>query len=210
MRHLGSAAGYPSISLFRSLPRITEAQSFRVIGVKSMKNAPLLPALRILTRVLHLFIALALTVVFAQPARAQTESVIYNDFVTGSGVGGGPYTGLIADSAGNLYGAAGSNMYNGAAYELIPSSGGIWTLKILHEFTTSDGVGASAGFTMDAAGNLYAPDLYGGNGYGSVLRTKPIFKGNWNGPIPFKFRNNRPYGHYSGATLTLDPAVDPS
>ena len=171
-----------------------------------MKNAPLLPALRILTRVLNLFIALALTVVFAQPARAQTESVIYSNFVTGSGVGGGPYTGLIADSAGNLYGAAGSNMYNGAAYELIPSSGGIWTLKILHEFTVSDGVGASAGFTMDAAGNLYAPDLYGGNGYGAIFELKPISNGTWKVQFLYKFVNNGTDGHYPGATLTMDAA----
>src|SRR5258708_8061502 len=181
MRHLGSAAGYPSISLFPFAPRITEAQSFRATGVKSMKNAPLLPTLRTLTLALNLFTALALTVIFAQPASAQTESVIYSNFVTGSGVGGGPYTGLIADSAGNLYGAAGSNMYNGAAYELIPSSGGIWTLKILHEFTASDGVGASAGFTMDAAGNLYAPDLYGGKRYGALFQLKPISNGTTNG-----------------------------
>src|SRR5258708_19869016 len=103
-----------------------------------MKNAPLLRGLRILTRVLNLFIALALTVVFAQPARAQTESVIYNNFVTGSVVGGGPYTGLIADSAGTLYGPAGSNMYNRATYKLIPSSSGLCTLQIFHPFPLSD------------------------------------------------------------------------
>src|SRR5258708_30849318 len=162
-----------------------------------MKNAPLLRGLRILTRVLNLFIALALTVVFAQPARAQTESVIYNNFVTGSGVGGGPYTGLIADSAGNLYGAAGSNMYNGAAYELITSSGGIWTLKILHEFTVSDGVGASDGFTMDAPGNLYAPDLYGGNRYGPEFVLKPISIGTRHVRHLFKFLTHNPTAHYT-------------
>src|SRR5258708_6042160 len=89
-------------------------------------------ALRTFTLVFTLVTALALTLVFVQPASAQTENVLYN-FALGSGVGGGPYTGLITDSAGNLYGAARSDTYYGAAYELIPSSGGGWTLRILHE-----------------------------------------------------------------------------
>ena len=43
-----------------------------------MKNAPLLPSLRILTLGLSLFTALALIVIFAQPASAQTETTLYN------------------------------------------------------------------------------------------------------------------------------------
>src|SRR5216684_3055975 len=206
MRRLGSVAGCPSISFSVRSQGSQKLNRFAPQGVKSMKNAPLLPTPRILTLVLNLFAALALTVIFAQPASAQTETVIYSNFVTGSGVGGGPYTGLIADSAGNLYGAAGSDMWNGAAYELIPSSGGIWTLKILHEFTVSDGVGASAGFTMDAAGSLYAPDLYGGNGYGAIFELKPISNGTWKVQILYKFVNNGTDGHYPGATLTMDAA----
>jgi uncharacterized repeat protein (TIGR03803 family) len=157
------------------------------------------------TLVCTLFTALALTLVFAQPASGQTESVLYN-FAIGSGVGGGPYTGLIADSAGNLYGAARSDTNNGAAYELIPSSGGGWTLRILHEFTSSDGVGPSTGFTMDTAGNLYAADLYGGNGYGAIFELKPISNGAWKVQVLYKFVNNGTDGHYPGATLTMDAA----
>jgi uncharacterized repeat protein (TIGR03803 family) len=171
--------------------------------LSTMTNQQSLPTF---TLACTLFAALALALVFARPASAQTESVLYSNFVSGSGVGGGPYTGLIADSAGNLYGAAGSDMWNGAAYELIPSAGGIWTLKILHEFTASDGVGASAGFTMDAAGNLYAADLYGGNGYGSIFELKPISNGTWKVQILYKFVNNGTDGHYPGATLTMDAA----
>ena len=162
-------------------------------------------ALRTFTLVFTLVTALALTVVFVQPANAQTESVLYN-FALGSGVGGGPYTGLITDSAGNLYGAARSDTYYGAAYELIPSSGGGWTLRILHEFTSSDGVGPSTGFTMDTAGNLYAADLSGGNGYGAIFELKPISNGTWKVQVLYKFVNNGTDGHYPGATLTMDAA----
>jgi len=159
-------------------------------------------ALRTFVSVFTLFTALAL---FVQPASAQTESVIYN-FALGSGVGGGPSGSLIADSAGNLYGAARSDTYYGAAYELIPSSGGVWTLRILHEFTSSDGVGPSTGFTMDTAGNLYAADLYGGNGYGAIFELKPISNGTWKVQVLYKFVNNGTDGHYPGATLTMDAA----
>jgi uncharacterized repeat protein (TIGR03803 family) len=159
------------------------------------------------TLVCTLFTALALTLVFAQRASAQTESVLYSNFVTGSGVGGGPYTGLIADSAGNLYGAAGSDMWDGAAYELIPSAGGIWTLKILHEFTASDNVGASAAFTVDTAGNLYAPSQFGGaNGWGAIFELKQISNGIWRSQILHSFANNGTDGIYPGATLTMDAA----
>jgi uncharacterized repeat protein (TIGR03803 family) len=167
-----------------------------------MKNVPLLSTLRILTLV---FAALALIVVSAQPASAQTESVLYT-FLNSSGVGGGPHTGLITDSAGNLYGAARNDTQNGVAYELIPSSGGGWTLKILYEFTTSDGVGPSTDFTMDAAGNLYAADLYGGNGYGTIFELKQISTGAWKVQVLYKFVNNGTDGHYPGATLTMDAA----
>src|SRR5258706_1872693 len=162
-------------------------------------------ALRTFNLVFTLFTALVLTLVFGQQASAQTESVLYN-FALGSGVGGGPYTGLITDSAGNLYGAARSDTYYGAAYELIPSSGGVWTLRILHEFTSSDGVGPSTGFTMDTAGNLYAADLYGGNGYGAIFELKPISNGTWKVQVLYKFVNNGTDGHYPGATLTMDAA----
>jgi uncharacterized repeat protein (TIGR03803 family) len=150
--------------------------------------------------VLSLFTALALIV--AQPASAQSESVLYN-FAVGSGVGGGPAGSLIMDSAGNLYGVAGSNT-GGAAYELIPASGGGWTLKILHEFNT---YGAVAGLTMDAAGNLYGVTLFGGSsGYGTVFELKAISNGTWKEEVLHNFANNGMDGHYPGATLILDGA----
>jgi uncharacterized repeat protein (TIGR03803 family) len=157
------------------------------------------------TLVCTLLTALAVTLVFAQPASAQTESVLYG-FTTGDGAER-PYGSLITDSAGNLYGAAGSDSYGGAAYELLPSAGGVWSLKILHEFTNSDNVGPSAGFTMDAAGNLYAPSLFGGgNGWGAIFELKQISNGTWRSEILHSFANNGTDGIYPGATLTMDAA----
>ena len=77
-----------------------------------------------------------------------TESVLYS-------FGGGQdgfevYSGVILDSAGNLYGAS----FSGAAavYELSPSNGG-WTFKALHDFGAYEG--SVADLTFDSAGNLY-------------------------------------------------------
>ena len=149
-----------------------------------------------------LFTALAL---FVATASAQTENVIFN-FTLGSGVGGGPVGGLIADSAGNLYGAAGSND-GGAAYELIPSSGGAWTLKVLHEFGSSSNVGPYTSFIRDAAGNLYGASTFGGAyGWGAIFELKPIANGTWREQTLYSFSNSAVDGHSPGANLLLDAA----
>jgi len=169
-----------------------------------MKNALPLYTLRILTLVLNLFTALALIIICAQPASAQTESVLYS-FTTGDGAQG-PGGSLTMDSAGNLYRIAGSNQ-EGAAYELSPSAGGTYTLKILHEFTSlSDGI-PTAGLIMDSAGNLYGTCFFGGTSYyGTVYELKKISNGTWRKEVLHNFGANDTDGHYPGATLTMDAA----
>jgi uncharacterized repeat protein (TIGR03803 family) len=160
--------------------------------------------LPVFTLVCILFTALALALVLAQPASAQTESVLYG-FTTGDGAQS-PGGSLTMDSAGNLYGIAGSNQ-EGAAYELSPSAGGIYTLKVLHEFTSlSDGIPA-AGLIMDSAGNLYGTCLFGGTSYyGTVYELKKISNGTWRKEVLHNFGANDTDGHYPGATLTMDAA----
>ncbi len=169
-----------------------------------MKNAPLLSAQRNLTLGLNLFAALALLIMFAQPASAQSESVLY-DFTTGDGAQT-PIGSLTMDSAGNLYGVAGSNQ-EGAAYELSPSADGTYTLKILHEFTSlSDGT-PIAGLIMDGSGNLYGTCLFGGTSYyGTVYELKKISNGTWRKQVLHNFTGNGTDGAYPGATLTMDAA----
>lgn len=83
-----------------------------------------------------------------------------------------PYSGLLRDKAGNLYG---TTQYGG-------TSGGFGTvfrldakgkLTLLHSFAgTPDGVNPLAGLLRDAAGNLYGTTQYGGTngGYGTVFK----------------------------------------
>lgn len=168
----------------------------------SARRTAIQQALRTVPFVFTVFIVLAFLVV--QPANAQTENVLYS-FTTGDGAIT-PVGSLIMDSSGNLYGVSGSNT-EGAVYELVPSSGGVWTLKILHEFNSlSDGTPA-AGLIMDASGNLYGTCLFGGSSYyGTVFELKRISNGTWREQVLHNFGANDIDGRYPGATLTFDSA----
>jgi uncharacterized repeat protein (TIGR03803 family) len=71
--------------------------------------------------------------------------------------GGGP-EGLISDSAGNLYGAAGAGGAHGsgAVFELSPSGSG-YTYSVLYDgfYSPVGGGGPRGPLVMDSAGNLY-------------------------------------------------------
>ena len=96
------------------------------------------------------------------------ENVLYN--FTGNAAT--PMAGLIADSAGNLYGTTfyGGNSSNcleigvgcGTVFEFVKSSG---SFKILYSFNgfPNDGFNPTAPLVMDAAGNLYGTTTYGGS-----------------------------------------------
>jgi uncharacterized repeat protein (TIGR03803 family) len=86
-----------------------------------------------------------------------------------------PYTGLLIDASGNLYGAAfaggGKQEPNcqdfdgcGVVYKLLPTSNGRWKETILYAFQGgSDGsVPEDDRLVMDAAGNLYGTTFAGG------------------------------------------------
>jgi uncharacterized repeat protein (TIGR03803 family) len=113
----------------------------------------------------------------ATPGGSWTETVL-NKFTGGSG-GGTPYSGLIADAAGNLYGTttAGGVNDNGVVFELAPPTapGGSWTETALHQFTgAADGSLPYAGLVADGAGNLYGTAIKGGTkGHGVVFKLAP-------------------------------------
>ena len=89
------------------------------------------------------------------------------------GLGGGfPSSGVIFDSAGNLYGTtydggsfACPQSGCGVVYRLEPESGG-WKFGVVYTFNGingSRGAQPSGGLTMDSAGNLYGATSGGGN-----------------------------------------------
>lgn len=102
-----------------------------------------------------------------------TENIIYR-FQAGDD-GSNPLSGLIMDSAANLYGSstcAGQNG-GGAIFELTPFNGN-WTLNVLYSLTGICNSGPRGELLMDGTGNLYGTTYTGGIfSFGSVFKLSP-------------------------------------
>jgi uncharacterized repeat protein (TIGR03803 family) len=146
----------------------------------------------------------AFTFCLAVRAQAQTETVLYN--FSGAADGSGPTAGLVADSAGNLYGVTQSggqttgncsnNLGCGVVFELSPNGTGGWTETVLYTFTGgADGAFPAATLLLDTAGNLYGAAASGGNvtnkdcspyGCGVVFELSPSSSG-WTETVLYSF-----------------------
>lgn len=107
-----------------------------------------------------------------------TETVLHA--FAGTFSGGNPQSGLIFDSAGNLYGTTfGGGLTKsgcqhsscGVVYKLSPTSSGGWKETVIHAFEggTTDGSNPTAGVVMDTHGNLYGTTFAGGTKSEGVL-----------------------------------------
>jgi len=132
-----------------------------------------------------------------------TESVLYS--FTGKLDGSTPYSGVIFDQAGNLYGTntTGLGAY-GRVYQLTPSGSG-WIEHTLYGFTGgNDGAYPVGGVISDQSGNLYGTTnstAYGGGG--TVFELKPS-NGGWMFNLLYSFTGNQLQGPY--ASLAMDAA----
>jgi len=118
-----------------------------------------------------------------------TETVIYT--FTNSTDGGFPYSGLIIDSLGQLYGttAAGGKAsgFNGrgVVYQLVPptQTGGAWTENVIYTFQGSTDGGVPRGnLAFDTKGNLYGMTNQGGDqtcSCGTVFELAAPVSGTW-------------------------------
>ena len=110
----------------------------------------------------------------------------------GSGTDGvEPYTGVILDGAGNLYGTTiiGGVYYEGTAYKLTHTASG-WTQKVLHNFSNNgrDGENPLTLLQMDSTGNLYGVTSNGGdNQLGTVFKLTSAATGAWPETILHRF-----------------------
>ena len=99
-----------------------------------------------------------------------TEQILYS--FQGKDDGEFPYSGVIFDQVGNLYGSTccGGSDGVGTVYEFTPSSGTLTTL-----YSNFGGYGGLDGsLVMDAAGNLYGTTQSGGAyNFGSVFKLTP-------------------------------------
>jgi uncharacterized repeat protein (TIGR03803 family) len=109
----------------------------------------------------------------APTARGQWKERVLHSFKGGTGDGYYPFSTLIFDPAGNLYGTtnnggsstcAGSGC--GTVFKLTQVSGGRWKETILHRFTGGkDGAAPNSGsLVFDGTGNLFGTTWTGGRG----------------------------------------------
>jgi len=102
-----------------------------------------------------------------------TESVLHafsgND-------GAEPWSDLVIDQAGNLYGTTleGGGFGYGVVFMLKPRLGGGWGYRVLHVFQDRPGAYAYAGLVLDGSNNLYGATYGdGSNTFGSVFEITP-------------------------------------
>lgn len=133
---------------------------------------------------------------------------------TGGADGAFPYSSVVFDQAGNLYGTTTAGGYVspgvcsagcGVIYELSPSHGG-WTESVLYSFMGgNDGYVAYAGLTIDGDGNLYGTTEDGGNlGLGTVYELARSGSG-WSKTTLYMFQSLAD-GAYPEGGLILDSA----
>jgi uncharacterized repeat protein (TIGR03803 family) len=106
---------------------------------------------------------------------AWTANTLY-EFAGGSD-GEYPQNVLVADTAGNLYGAtqSGGKSGLGTVFKLTPTQHGSWTKTTLHNFGGgSDGSGPGAGLIFGRQGLLYGTTVTGGSSdNGTVFKVAP-------------------------------------
>ncbi len=90
------------------------------------------------------------------------KETLLHSFDGNSQDGGEPYSGVIFDKAGNLYGTTYAG--GGAVYQLAPSNGA-WSETVLLDGNNHGCCGylISAGLIFDSEGNLYGAAFDGGN-----------------------------------------------
>ncbi len=140
-----------------------------------------------------------------------TESILHN---FGSGNDGEePYTGVVLDTAGNVYGTTpyggtgtecGSNC--GTVYQLMPSNGE-WVENVLVNFDVTNGYFPYGGLIIDDSSNLYGTTVGGGgqNGGGVVYKLAPS-AGGFTYSALYTFSSRSPCG--SDGSVAMDAAGD--
>ena len=122
------------------------------------------------------------------------ETVLYT-FKNGPD-GSLPWSPLVFDQAGNLYGVTGygGRDSDGVAYQLSPTKNGEWTETVLHYFTGNSGGFGFGSLVFDSVGNLYGTSQLGGShSHGLVFE---LTQDSWNFSVIYNFptakRGDRP------------------
>ncbi len=156
-----------------------------------MKRVPFCPHL--------VSIATTLIIVSTTFAAAQ-RSVVLHTFGRTTGDGMSPWSALVSDKSGNLYGTttAGGTFNHGTVFELIKPTTGPWTEEVLYSFgaNSNDGTFPQAGVIFDNKGDLYGTTFGGsidGSNSGTVYELSPPTTSGapWTETLLFAFPNAR-------------------
>jgi uncharacterized repeat protein (TIGR03803 family) len=140
------------------------------------------------------------------PQGSDWKEAILHRFKSGND-GALPVSGLVFDTAGNLYGttASGGPAGDGTVFELA-RSGTSWRYKVLYAFNGDGNV--PFGTLAVHGGNLYGTTYIGGNIYngGTVFELKPQRNGKWLASIIYVFaaNNNNITGYAPVAGVVFD------
>jgi uncharacterized repeat protein (TIGR03803 family) len=154
-----------------------------------------------------LFLALAcVRLAFPPDVAASSGKIIYS--FAGGADGAYPYSDLIVDAAGNLYGTTkqGGTVDGGTVFELTRTKDG-WKHQVLYSFLggPNDGAGPIAGLVFDSAGNLYGTTAGGGSSSsGTVFKLARNSHGDWTESILYSFTGSNGDGANPNTDLVLD------
>ena len=172
-------------------------------------------ALAIMLLLLFLTFVLLFMTLAAQPAQAQTFTVMHN--FTGALDGGSPQDGLTIDAAGNFYG---TTQYGGAGFGTVfklSHKGSGWVFTPLYVFRGgSDGANPGARVIIGPDGSLYGTTAFGGesscySGCGTVFNLKPAASvspnilGAWTETVLYRFKGGSD-GERPESELVFDQA----
>ena len=169
--------------------------------------------------------ALTILLLLTLTSFGQTVNVLHNFGIT-NGDGDIPYSNVIIDGKGNLYGTTlggGANSM-GTVYKLSPGANGRWRETVIHSFMggASDGASPHATLFMDRQHNLYGTTENGGStsqsckstgGCGVIFKLTPSSGGTWtetilhsfaggsDGSIPYSGLVQDAAGNFYGTTI---------
>jgi uncharacterized repeat protein (TIGR03803 family) len=136
----------------------------------------------------------AIVLMFALPASAQTEQVLYNFD------GSNAQAGVTMDAAGNLYGTQALNVF-----QLTPQADGGWSESVIYTFGEFEDTEGAVVF--DQAGNLYATNLGPlKTSLGFVFELSPGAGGSWTEQTLYNFPPTGVHGHSPYGDLIFDSA----
>src|ERR1700730_16351174 len=123
---------------------------------------------------------LVISIAAGGAAVAGSNEVVIHRF--GGPGGARPFSGLVADGSGNLFGTTyyGGQFTGlcvdgcGTVFELSKSPSGGWSESVIHAFTTdsdfdTDGVHPWGGVVVDGAGDVFGTTQYGGSTHQGIV-----------------------------------------